>query len=444
MKESNYNFFYEVEDGLLAYNVKTNAMAVVEEEKVEELKRILQGKPSEDKKFIEELTYGGFLVEDDTDELKELRHEMYASRFSNNALNLTIAPTSDCNFRCFYCYEKDVLHTQRMQDETAEKLVKFVEEKAKGIEHLSVNWYGGEPMLEYHRICELSERFMNICEKYDVAYDAAMVSNGYLLTADKLEKLISYKVSSIQITLDGMKETHDSRRYLKNHGGTFDKIIENLKSFETLAKENKSFPEITIRMNIDKRNKEEAFELLELIAASELKTYVIPYVAGVYDNKDIEHKETLTDSEYTELKNKFIEKMEEKGFGVDYLAYYPQRVTSQCCCDRIDSLVVDAHGNLYKCWEEIGDEKACVGQIGTEKVYNLPQSYYSYLLNDPTLKEDCIRCRILPVCMGGGCPLRRERDGRRNCAHEQKIFEENVVKSIQKLGKTQVKKIALG
>ncbi len=214
MKESNYNFFYEVEDGLLAYNVKTNAMAVVEEEKVEELKRILQGEPSEDKKFIEELTYGGFLVEDDTDELKELRHEMYASRFSNNALNLTIAPTSDCNFRCFYCYEKDVLHTQRMQDETAEKLVKFVEEKAKGIERLSVNWYGGEPMLEYHRICELSERFMNICEKYDVAYDAAMVSNGYLLTADKLEKLISYKVSSIQITLDGMKETHDSRRVI--------------------------------------------------------------------------------------------------------------------------------------------------------------------------------------------------------------------------------------
>ncbi len=40
--------------------------------------------------------------------------------------------------------------------------------------------------------------------------------------------------------------------------------------------------------------------------------------------------------------------------------------------------------------------------------------------------------------------MRRERDGRQNCAHEQKIFEENVLKSIQKLGKTQVKKIALG
>lgn len=442
MKESNYNFFYKVEDGVLVYNVKTNAMAVVEEEKVEELKNILEGKTSTDEKFMEELKYGGFIVEDYADELKELRHEMYASRFSNNVLNLTIAPTSDCNFRCFYCYEKDVLHTQRMQDDTADRLVKFVEEKAKGIEKLSVSWYGGEPMLEYNRICELSEKFMCICEKYNVTYEAAMVSNGYLLTADKLEKLISYKVSSIQITLDGMKETHDSRRYLKNHGGTFDKILENLKSFETLAEENESFPQITIRMNIDKSNKEEAFELLELISASALRNYVIPYVAGVYDNKDLEHNKTLTDWEYTELKNQFIEKLEEKGFDVDYGAYYPQRVTSHCCCDRIDSLVVDAHGNLYKCWEEIGDIESCVGQLGNDKVYNLPPNYYSYLLNDPTLKEDCAKCRILPVCMGGGCPLRRERDGRKNCEYERKIFEENVLKSIHKLGKTEVRKLA--
>ncbi len=39
MKRSKYNFFYEIEDGILAYNAKTNAMAVVEKEKIEELKK---------------------------------------------------------------------------------------------------------------------------------------------------------------------------------------------------------------------------------------------------------------------------------------------------------------------------------------------------------------------------------------------------------------------
>lgn len=42
MKRSKYNFFYEIEDGILAYNAKTNAMAVVEKEKIEELKKFLQ------------------------------------------------------------------------------------------------------------------------------------------------------------------------------------------------------------------------------------------------------------------------------------------------------------------------------------------------------------------------------------------------------------------
>lgn len=99
MKQSNYNFFYRLDDGLLAYNARTNAMAVVEQEKERELSRILNGEESEDKKFVDELIYGGFLITDTTDELKNIRHDMYASRFSNRCLSLTIAPTADCNFQ---------------------------------------------------------------------------------------------------------------------------------------------------------------------------------------------------------------------------------------------------------------------------------------------------------------------------------------------------------
>lgn len=59
MKKSKYNFFYKVQDGILAYNAKTNAMAVIENEKLEELRNILQGKKSKDENFIQELQYGG-------------------------------------------------------------------------------------------------------------------------------------------------------------------------------------------------------------------------------------------------------------------------------------------------------------------------------------------------------------------------------------------------
>lgn len=443
MKKSNYNFFYKIEDGILAYNARTNTMAVVEKEKNEELKKIFAGEESEDTKFINELMYGGFLIEDYVDELQGIRHDMYAARFSNNELALTIAPTSDCNFRCPYCYEKDVLHLQSMTDETADKLVRFVEEKAGSIGRLDVTWYGGEPLLEYQRVRELSERFMKICEEHEVLYNAGIVTNGYLLTEERLKNLIKHKVTSIQITLDGTKETHDSRRYLKNHSGTFDKIISNLLSFEELAKSEKKFPHLSVRMNVDRANEKEVFELLDFINKSPLRSYVVPYVAAVYDEKDTEHINILTDSEYGKLKGEFLKKFEEKGFQVDYQAYYPQRITSNCGCDRMDAMVVDAHGNLYKCWEEIGNQKACIGQIGVDETYNLPKRYYDYFLFDPTLQEECKKCDILPVCMGGGCPIRRERDNRKECGYQRELFENGIRNSAEKFGKKIIKKLAI-
>ena len=443
MKKSKYNFFYEIEDGILAYNAKTNAMAVVEKEKIEELKKILAGEPSEDKKFVDELMYGGFIVKDYINELEEIRHDMYADRFSNNKLSLTIAPTSDCNFRCPYCYEKDVLHMQRMTDEVADKIVKFVENRAAGIENLHITWYGGEPLLEYQRILMLSEKFLEICDKHEIEYDAGIVTNGYLLTEDKLKKLIESKVSTIQITLDGTKESHDARRYLKNHGGTFDKIVSNLLSFEKLAQTIESFPNISIRMNLDRSNKEECYKLLDYINSLPLRKYVVPYVAGVYDGMDKEHVYTLTDSEYGDLKNEYLQEFEKKGFKIDYYAYYPKKVASSCCCDRIDSLVVDAHGNLYKCWEEIGFEEACIGQIGEDMNYNLPQCYYDYMLFDPTMNEECKECEVLPVCMGGGCPIRRVKDQRRNCEYDKGLVYDNIKRSAEKLNKIPKKRIEL-
>lgn len=443
MKQSNYNFFYRLDDGLLAYNARTNAMAVVEQEKERELSRILNGEESEDKKFVDELIYGGFLIADTTDELKNIRHDMYASRFSNRCLSLTIAPTANCNFRCPYCYEKDVLHIQRMGDDTEEKLVNFVAHQLNSIEQLDVTWYGGEPLLEYPRILNLSQQFMKLCEEHKVIYSAGMVTNGYLLTKERLGELIKCRISSIQITLDGMKETHDNRRYLRNHGGTFDRIMENLQSFEDLAKKKEDFPQISIRINVDRSNSKQAFELLEYIANLPLKSYVFPYVADVYIPADVNYENTLNGSEYENLKEKFVKEAEKKGFLMGERAFYPQRVTSSCGCDQINTLVVDANGNLYKCWEEIGDTELCVGHLGEEQTYNLPQRYYDYMLYDPTLDEKCSGCEILPVCMGGGCPIRRERDHRSDCRSRKECFESNMRNSAERFGKVIGERVAL-
>ena len=66
---------------------------------------------------MEDLYKGGFIVDNDFDELKELELRLLHGRFSSNSLGLTLAPTSDCNFRCIYCYEKDVIKPTYMTEE---------------------------------------------------------------------------------------------------------------------------------------------------------------------------------------------------------------------------------------------------------------------------------------------------------------------------------------
>lgn len=55
-------------------------------------------------------------------------------------------------------------------------------------------------------------------------YNADMVTNGYKLTRRVAEKLKDMDIHYIQVTLDGSKQAHDSRRILHNHQPTFEHI----------------------------------------------------------------------------------------------------------------------------------------------------------------------------------------------------------------------------
>ena len=106
-----------------------------------------------------------------------------------------------------------------MTDEVEDKLVKFISsnEQAK---QLTVTWFGGEPLLEFKRIVSLTKKMQAL----NLDYQADMITNGYLLTEKVVAMLPSLSISSLQITINGMKAVHDSRRCLKLGAPTFDRI----------------------------------------------------------------------------------------------------------------------------------------------------------------------------------------------------------------------------
>lgn len=163
MKVSQYNSIYDFPSNpsqKLMFNAKSLALALVDRSKVEQYENYCQTHEEiPDEAFLNDLKTGGFLIDDSIDEKAILKYEQLCSRYSRSHLSLVIAATSNCNFRCVYCYERSVLRASTMSEATQEAIVKFVESEAPHLESFTVTWYGGEPLLALDIIESLSKEF---------------------------------------------------------------------------------------------------------------------------------------------------------------------------------------------------------------------------------------------------------------------------------------------
>lgn len=99
---------------------------------------------------------------------------------------------------------------------------------------------------------------------------------------------------------------------------------------QELYEKEKDLPCINIRVNVDKNNKNEIFELLHYLGTSPIAKYATPYVAAVTDAEDTEHVYTLTQTEYNKVRERFLKEAEELGYSIGYGAFYPRRILSNC------------------------------------------------------------------------------------------------------------------
>lgn len=393
MKESNYNFFIEKEDGdgVLAYNAFTSAMVEMEQEEFEKFSR---GKESNfdcfDEETIKLLKNNGYIIEDDYNELDAIECSLLRAKYSNNQMTLTIAPTEDCNFRCIYCYEKNIIMPKYMNKETADNIISYINKRIKDIKQLNIAWYGGEPLLSISIIKYISESVIKLCGENDVTFNSSIVTNGYLLSKENLDTLTNCRIKMLQVTIDGNKEIHDKRRFLNGGGATFNRIINNLKLIKNYN------VNVNLRINVDKSNVDIAKEVTTIIDEINENKNIKCYLGMVTSTGGcFKEKECLNSEEFS-YKNLYFHI---NNYG-NISHMYPSIRYLSCGAEGISSLVIGADGEAYKCWEDIGKKEFSIGNINSEiNFYN--KNNLDYLLNNATKDEYCGKCKFLPICMGG-------------------------------------------
>ena len=127
MEVSRFNIVENMEDGLLIYNTNSNGILKLNKDYTRKYKDLIKNKGKIDKEFEEALLYGKMIIRDqDGDELDKIFVENKLRRFGGNRIDLTIAPTMACNFRCPYCYEKGKEYTS-MNEDTVQKVKEYIE-----------------------------------------------------------------------------------------------------------------------------------------------------------------------------------------------------------------------------------------------------------------------------------------------------------------------------
>lgn len=435
-KSSRYNHVIATEDGKgLLYNGRTGAILELSKNVFATVQQILPGANApfpdelESDPLFPHLAGGGFLIADTCDELSMLEMQYDLERKRSQFL-VTILPTFACNLGCEYCFvgkKHGIMSAQIRKD-----LVSFVKRhiSANAIPSMSVDWFGGEPLLAKEVIRELSAEFIKICGENDIPYRAQVITNGTIMDNYVADLLEQAKVDRLQITLDGPMDVHDLRRpYKSGRKSSFSSIVASLPAVIGRFI-------VRLRINVDGRNVNSVWELLDFFVQQGWigeGTRFFPYLARISPFTDAcsgVADLVCSMEEFYRIQFRWMQKLEELGVSVasQGLYQFPEPKLYNCGAVGANGFVFTPDGEIHKCGLTVDDSREAIGHLRDEQVLQQSkmQKWSEY---SPFDNPVCRSCEFLPTCLGG-CP-RNQMESRNvqlkeNCTYHMK-YEKQVL-----------------
>lgn len=387
MKSSKYNFFIPYKDRVICFNgISGKVFSVSKEHEFDDIKQYIET-PIGKNNVTDFLVQNKFIIEDSMDELEFLKTNNRRSIF-DNSYHLIINPTLECNFKCWYCYEKAVVG--RMSDHTMKKIKNLIKNitSEENIDELIISWFGGEPMLYFCQVIYPISLFArNVCEKNNVKFETNMTTNGFLFSRERIQMLREIKMMRFQITIDGNKKTHNKVRN-QNGKPSFDEIVNNIISICTYI------PNIHITLRINYTNeilKQDIGETLSLFPKQIRKNIRVDF-QRVWQTEGERNAVEL-------LRN--IDLASDMGFAPALCGEYSIHRYHRCYADRFNFAHINFDGKVYRCTARDYSQRYECGELSEagEIIWNTKINELMFSKSNFD-NEKCLSCKLLPICVG--------------------------------------------
>ena len=431
MKISKYTFMFD-ENGqeYYVYNTLSNALMEIDKESYSLLfeSRNTQKLSTADfdEDLWEALCINNIISDNDTDDYLKYKASITNIRKQRTGMHLTLAPTMDCCFRCHYCFEK-YKEKKYMTPEIMDQIIKYVTSYPE-LKNIKITWFGGEPLMAVPQIEEFYDKFRDIWQE---PFISNIITTGYHIDKESIRVMQKVGISSVQITLDGMKETHNKVKHLPSGEDVFERILSNIELL------NDSAPEIniTIRVNLTLENKEEYIPLHKLCLTrfyGRSNITISPALVLDRGTGDICRSNNNIFFGHIE-RSKFILNLAKNGINSVFVRY-PEPFFNECAIRNEMAIAFDPEGYAYKCWEVIGNKEYAIGKLNDDGILtDINQTILNRQLYGADTFDDpiCSQCKYLPIC-NGGCPIQRIENkfegGHNDCCSHYKGFMPDFLK----------------
>lgn len=310
----------------------------------------------------------------------------------------------DCNLACRYCFAGEgEYHGERslMSYEVGRKALDFLLQNSGSRKHLEVDFFGGEPLMNWNVVKQLVAYGRSQEEKYNKKFRFTLTTNGVLLN-DEICDFCNKEMSNVVLSLDGRPEVNNRMRPFPKGKGSYDVIVPKFQNFVKKRGDKDYF----VRGTFTRHNLDFSKDLLHYADLGFEKMSIEPVVAppeAEYSIREEDLPRIL--EEYDILAKEFINRRK-AGKGFTFFHFMIDLKQGPCVAKRLSGcgagteyLAVTPEGDLYPCHQFVGLPEFLLGNVDTGVVNTAVQQEFKQC--NVYAKEKCSSCFARFYCSGG-------------------------------------------
>lgn len=310
----------------------------------------------------------------------------------------------DCNLACKYCFAgKGEYDGPKglMSFETGKRALDFLVEKSGTRKNLEVDFFGGEPLLNWEVCKKLVEYGRSIEKEHGKNFRFTLTTNGVLVN-DEVIDFCNREMGNVVLSLDGRKETHDRLRTTCNGKGSYDLIVDKFKKFANARNQ----ADYYMRGTYTHYNTDFSKDIIHMADLGFKELSIEPVVSDPTEPYALKENDLpILKEQYEILADEMIRRYR-NGNGFTFYHYMIDLNSGPCIVKRISGcgvgteyMAVTPSGELYPCHQFVGDEKFLLGDIwkGVTNTAILDEFKGCNVYSHPECKD----CFAKLYCSGG-------------------------------------------